>query len=390
MKGLKVVCLMAFLMSLGLSMGNLLLPLFVNDLEIGPSDMGLLFFISNLASCALRTPVGLLSDRSDRRGFMLSSGFLMVMSGALFILSTMRPTQLVLPFILWGAASALYFTINIPLIADLTYSDERVKAFGMVGIAQNVAITIGPILAGVVTELCGFTMAFIVLIVSSALLMFSSFKLPETHSKGEERKSDLGVKAAISKRNRSIIKAFALLNLIHGVYTGMCWTMYPIFFKDAHNLTYFEISLINTVMMLSQTIGFYLNGKGPFSSNSRLLMAFSTLSSSFMVLSCTAAKSSLWFFPISLIFGFLSAFGLLSPVGNSIFMGGLDESIRGLAKGITGTVLRGGMAVGSILMGWLWADYGMIAIFYAGAALLLFEAAVMWIVIPRDGLPAPK
>jgi MFS family permease len=380
-QGLGVIFSMGFFSMFGISIGVVLQPLYTNDLGILPTKIGLLFFLSNLASGILRIPVGIASDSYGRKWFMLVGAALWSLSGSLFTIFESFQT-LVIPFILWGIGSAFYFTVIGALIAQLTSPEVMPMVYGTFWVFQTIGRILGPLLGGFIADKYGFKPSFAIAAFSFLIAAVLAIKLPHLRSKKQVRlrsKLKESLRLIAWTKNGDPVKTFALLYIVHGVFAGMFWTILPLFFKEVYHLSYSDIGLINTASMIGIAAGSYLVTRFPQRFNLKKLMMYATLLAGVSVLGYVAIGIKLTLPIISFFTGFFLSFGTFGAVGSTVFMRSLSESIRGLGSGITGTSWRAGLAGGSILLGTLWTFFGMRPVFYLSTVMLFVESAIIWI-----------
>lgn len=384
LRGLRIVVLVAFLALIGFSMGDMLQPLVTQSMKIGPLQVGLLFFLLNMVSSALRIPVGLASDKYGRRRFITIAAMFMAASGFLFTRSE-GFDQLVVPFVFWGIGGALYWTTIGALIADLTSERTRIKAYGATGIFEVFAWLMGPLIGGLASDRFGIRMAFVLLSVLSVVTTVSSLKLPDSSRRTEQANAGMGVREALFGKAARVVGAFSLLNMIHGTYAAMMWTAFPIYLKTVLGLTYSEIGWLSAVSSLGNALALLCVSRLPHRALSlKFLMAVSMVPSGLLTVGYTMVRSLIWLFPVAFVSGFFLAFGAQSAISSTLFVNSLSESARGAAFGVTGTVWRFGMASGSVILGAIWSAYEITTVFYVCSALLLLQAMVVWILVPEN------
>ena len=143
-------------------------------------------------------------------------------------------------------------------------------------------------------------------------------------------------------------------------------------------MDYSRIGFINTASMVGGVIGSYIVARLPKKFKLKEIAMCSTLLVVFITLGYVLIGIPSIFFVISFLTGLFISFGTFGPVGNTMFLGSLPSSTRGVASGITGTSWRTGLSGGSIFLGAVWTFYGMGAVFYFSASFLLVELLLLW------------
>ncbi len=124
-----------------------LLPFYALKLEASPAQIGLLFSSYSLTQLLFSPLLGRLSDRVGRRPVMLVSIFGSAAAHLMFAFAGSFPL-LVLARALAGVAAANY-SIAQAYMADVTTSENRSKAMGLVGAAFGIGFVVGPALGSV-------------------------------------------------------------------------------------------------------------------------------------------------------------------------------------------------------------------------------------------------
>ncbi len=160
--------------------------------------------------------VGSLSDRFGRRPMVLMSN---IGLGLDYILMAMAP-NLAWLFVgrLISGITAASISTSFAYIADVTPTEKRAAAFGMVGAAFGVGFVLGPALGGVLGDISPRLPFWVAAIMSLANALYGLLVLPE--SLPADRRSAFSWRRAnpvgaliLLKRSRSL-RGFALINFI--------------------------------------------------------------------------------------------------------------------------------------------------------------------------------
>ncbi|UCH37851.1 MAG: MFS transporter [Candidatus Bathyarchaeota archaeon] len=378
---LGTMLVITFFTFFGFSSGEMLVPLYTQFLNVNPDSVGMLFFVSNLVSALVRIPAGIASDRYGRKPIVfIAAGSFIAASGLFFI--AQDHTTLILPFVLWGAAGGFYFTSTTVLIADLSTEDNRVVAFARVGIINMLANMLGPLATGVLADRVGIATTFLILVTTFIAMALFVLRIQEAPRDANRDLSRMKIMKLLQGTAGPIIFAFTIFHFIFGIYGGMYWPAMTIIQKNLFQLTYSEIGLVSTVSMCAQLVGFMLCDRMAKYS-SRIVLFVATL----MLMSVALIYPELHhlglLFPATVVSGFGFAFGILSPIGSTLFMNVLPPSTRGVSQGFIGTFWRLGMATGALLMGYIWNAININMIFYVSGGLMLVEAVIIIILLPR-------
>lgn len=367
------------------SLFGLVQPLYVAGLKMEKTQFGLLFFLSNVVSAALRLPVGWASDIYGRKWFMLAGLAFWALSGVIFPVSKTFEA-LIVPFLLWGTGAAFYFTTSGALIADITSPETRPKAYGTVGIYNTVGSILGPLVGGFITDAFGIEASFLLVAAAFSTSAAACVKLPNPKQNDGDRQSIAETLRGVTRASVGrMVGVFALFYFVHGIYGSVLWPILPIFYKEFYHLDPIHIGLGNTVFMVGNAIGFYMVAKLPQTLDLKKIMAYSMIPNSLLLLAYLVAGSPIALLVVVFAHGFTVSFGVFGPLGSTIFMDALPAPARGIASGITGTTWRVRMSTGSMIMGAVWASFGMIPIFYLSAAILFSEFVIILGGLPSEG-----
>lgn len=183
--GMNRVIAVLFLGNLVSAIGRFMMRPFMtmyvyDKFHVPLSQLGLFVSLSSLAGVLAGTLAGTLADRIGRRPVMIGSLFL---SGTLIVGYTLTgslPVFTVL-FALHGALSTLFFPASSATIADVTTSEGRLHAYGLIRIAVNVGAVAGPMIAGLMLSSGNYNAVFLITALAEFVftLMVAAW-IPET------------------------------------------------------------------------------------------------------------------------------------------------------------------------------------------------------------------
>jgi EmrB/QacA subfamily drug resistance transporter len=149
---LTALLLAAFAINLDTTLVNVALPTLVRELHATTSQLQWVVDAYNLVFAALLLTSGSLSDRTGRKGMLLTGlavfGIASVIGGF-----TTSPTQLIAVRSVMGLGAAMIFPATLSLITNVfTGRAERARAIGLWGANAGIAIALGPIVGGWLLE----------------------------------------------------------------------------------------------------------------------------------------------------------------------------------------------------------------------------------------------
>ncbi len=140
------------------------LPLYAQSLGISAFQIGILLSTQNAMVLLAGPFIGRLSDRLDRRRFVMTGLGIVASSIVLISFSGTFPV-LALVMILYGSGMAMTLTSTPPMVAEIVPKEIYGTSLGALSTIQDVGQTLGPIVAGLVIGFSGlgYFGAFIVI-----------------------------------------------------------------------------------------------------------------------------------------------------------------------------------------------------------------------------------
>ena len=171
-----------------------LLPLFAASLGAGDVLLGFIVSVSTLTGMVLKPFVGILSDRTGRRIWLLAGTA--VFAGMPFVYGFVdSPEQLVVVRIVHGLATAIYGPVTLAYVVELSTS-SRAERLGWFSMARNAGYVVGPAVAGILLLRLDPVQVFTIVGLLSAVAFVPVALLPETKISHREKRPPL-VKQAL-------------------------------------------------------------------------------------------------------------------------------------------------------------------------------------------------
>ena len=203
-RGFLSVTAADFLVRSAYQMGKIpLLPMFAASLGAGDVLLGFIVAVSTLTGLVLKPFVGILSDRTGRRIWLLIGTA--VFTGMPFVYGLVdSPDKLVLVRVVHGLATAIYGPVTLAYVAELSRS-KRAERLGWFSMARNAGYVVGPAAAGVLLLRMDPVQVFTVIGLLSSLAFVPIVLLPETKPTPKVRKPPFVKQAmqAITAASRS-------------------------------------------------------------------------------------------------------------------------------------------------------------------------------------------
>ncbi|MDX6604477.1 MAG: hypothetical protein QOF23_986, partial [Solirubrobacterales bacterium] len=159
---LGAVCVATFMLLLDITVVNTALPDIQKDLGGSFSDLQWVIDAYALSLAALVLTAGSLADRLGRRRvFVVGLGIFSVAS--LLCAVSPDPTFLNVARGLQGIGGAIMFAVSLALVAqEFPSGRERGMAMGIYGATIGMAVAIGPLVGGVLTDGFGWQSVFLI------------------------------------------------------------------------------------------------------------------------------------------------------------------------------------------------------------------------------------
>src|SRR6476661_2236082 len=149
-----------FMLLLDITVVNVALPSIREDLGASFSDLQWVVDAYALTLAALVLSAGSLADRVGRRR-VFTAGLAIFSVASLLCALAPDPTFLNLSRALQGVGGAVMFAVSLALIAqEFPAGRERATAMGVYGATIGVAVAIGPLIGGALTDGLGWQSIF--------------------------------------------------------------------------------------------------------------------------------------------------------------------------------------------------------------------------------------
>jgi EmrB/QacA subfamily drug resistance transporter len=191
---LSAVSLATFMLLLDITVVNVALPSIREDLGAGFTDLQWVIDAYALTLAALVLTAGSLADRLGRRR-MFATGLGIFSIASLLCALAPDPTLLNLARALQGVGGAAMFAVSLALIAqEFTAGRERGMAMGMYGATIGIAVAIGPLIGGALTDSLGWASIFYLnLPIGVAVIAVTYLRLRESRDPNVTRVDWAGV-----------------------------------------------------------------------------------------------------------------------------------------------------------------------------------------------------
>jgi EmrB/QacA subfamily drug resistance transporter len=183
-RALLIVCVAIFMLLLDITVVNVALPDIQKELDASFTELQWVVdaYALTLATCVLTA--GTLGDQKGRkRVFIIGVALFIAASAACGAATT--PVFLDLARAAQGVGGAIMFPVSLAILSQEFHGRERGTAFGIWGATIGLAVAIGPLVGGILTEYAGWRWIFFVNLPIGALCIFGALAyLHESRDEG--------------------------------------------------------------------------------------------------------------------------------------------------------------------------------------------------------------
>ncbi|MFI9331317.1 MFS transporter [Kitasatospora sp. NPDC052868] len=191
---LIAVSVATFMLLLDITVVNVALPSIRKDLGASFTDLQWVFDAYALSLAALVLTAGSLADRLGRRR-SFAAGLVVFSAASLLCALAPNPTFLNVSRAVQGVGGAVMFAVSLALVAqEFPPGRERGTAMGLYGATIGVAVAVGPLVGGALTDSLGWEWIFYLNIpIGAAALVVTFLKLAESRDPNATRIDWAGV-----------------------------------------------------------------------------------------------------------------------------------------------------------------------------------------------------
>ncbi|MFH5883412.1 MFS transporter [Halalkalibaculum sp. DA3122] len=353
------------------------LPKMGRVLEVSNQQIGLLITMFTLPGIFLTPVFGVLADRIGRKAVLIPSLFLFGISGTACAYATDFSWLLILRF-LQGIGGASLGALNITLIGDLYSGNQRATAMGYNSSVLSIGTAAYPAIGGALATLGWFFPFYLSLLaIPTGLFVLMVLQNPEP-SNGTTLTEYLK-NVAGSIQSTKVIGLFTANFLTFVMLYGGYLTFFPILMDERFGKSSFVIGIILSGSSFVTALTSSQLGKltARFSEPNLILTAAVIYISVFLIIPFTG---NIWMLLIPIaLFGV--AQGINIPSVLTLLTHQAPTEHRAAFLSVNWTVIRGGQALGPVLLGTIYGFWGITGtfLFTAGLALLFVVISLLMI-----------
>ncbi|MDD4921164.1 MAG: MFS transporter [Bacteroidales bacterium] len=370
-KSFIFACIGNFLLFMGFYMLLPILPLYLIDtFHSSKSEVGLILSCYTVAALAVRPFSGFLADKFDRKPiYLLAYAFFIVIFISyplvefVFLFTLMR--------VLHGLAFGVVTTAGNTLIVDIMPSSRRGEGLGYFGVANNLAMAVGPMIGLMLHEAtASYDLIFYSAVLSGVIGFFfaSQIRVP---------KKQKFVCEPISLDRFFLIKGLkaGFCLLILAIPYGITTSYVALYAREIHVVGSLGLffSLMAVGMIVSRTFSGTMVDKGKIPQvitygSLVAMFAFLLFSSLGPISANHICLASVLFFVGALLFGV--GYGMLFPAYNTLFVNLASNNRRATASSTYLTSWDVGIGIGLVMGGNMAELSGFPMTYFVGAVLV--------------------
>jgi MFS family permease len=227
------ICALIFIADVVTGVQTPLFPLYATSLGASLGVLGLITAVLGLARLASALPIGVLSDRLDRKTVLVAGMVLFALS---FVAYAMAPSPgwLVVPRVLQAAAMVSTFPLGVAYIGDVVEQRDRGAAIGVYTAAMGSGFAVGPLIGSWVATSAGYPAAYLAgAAIAVAGAVFGAVRLIKKRSLDGEpslgaRLVNVRALAALAQEPAMLMACIANVVMTLSM-TGAIFTYFPVY-----------------------------------------------------------------------------------------------------------------------------------------------------------------
>lgn len=383
-RALLVLCLAVFATMVGNSMVVPFLPLYVQQFGAGEFGAGLLFSVHAATRILILPFVGTLSDRWERKHFLLAGVFFYTLSSLAYIPAGHLLTFFLL-MIVHGTATAVVHPVATAYVGDLAPKGQEGAYSGYINTALLGGVAGGPVLGGVIKDVFNMRANFWAMggLSFVALVLLALFLPGVRRGKANPQHPTASLRGLLASRP---VAGVACFRFSYALTNALTWVFLPLLATHLLPLTTTQVGLLISINVMVSTLLQAPCGRlADRVSKARLIGAGGLVSA--LALGAFPFAPGFWgLFGLNLMVGV--AYGFAFPAHTALAM----EHARGYGMGTVMSFLMMahgiGMMVGPALYGVIASRLSLDGAFWGGGALNALLTVISFLLITSTRVPA--
>lgn len=357
-KSLLLICLAAFLSSVGMGLTTPILSLYVSEFGVTTSLVGIFMTSFAVGRILVTFPGGRAADRRGGKGLMIGGAFLEAISTLWLAFAPSYP-YLVIARLLQGVSSGLFMSAALIVIAELCEPEDRGRITSVFQASILLGLTVSPVIGGILASKFSLTTPILVSGMLALVVTYLVFWLIPDGKQAASRSAlpahsdelivGSSVREMLTDRNFVLITLAAFL--VFFARSGSRDTLLPLLGQTAVNLKAAELGVIFSLISLFNLITIPLAGIGSDHLGRKPPIVIGLLLHGLSLFIIGMSASALSFLLGALILGI--AKGFVEPT-SVIYVADISPAgSRGAAFGLFLTLRDLGLLVGPVALSWI-------------------------------------
>jgi MFS family permease len=372
------ICVLIFIADVVTGVQTPLFSLYTTSLGASLGLLGLITAALGLTRLVSALPIGMLSDRLDRKTVLVGG---MVAFAVAFVLFALAPSAgwLVIPRVVMAVAMVSTFPLGIAYIGDVVETRDRGAAIGVYTAAMGSGFAVGPLIGTQVASVAGFPAAYLcgaaIAVIGAIYAAARLIKKKAESGKASlaPRLVDLPAFAALVRQPAMVMACAANIAMTLSM-TGAIFTYFPLYARGV------GISTVTIGALFAWRSIASAAGRVPMGPLSARLPAHWTLAGVLVVeaginLMISRSTSPLVLTLLLILEGI--GFGVFLVSGQTAVASAAGRSNRGAAVGLFWMAGSVGDLFGPIVLGVIAQELGLIAVFQTVAVAVLAGAVLV-------------
>ncbi len=372
------ICILIFIADVVTGVQIPVFPLYTTSLGASLGMLGLITSVLGLTRLASALPIGMLSDRLDRKTVLVGG---MVAFAISFLLYALAPAAgwLVIPRVVQAIAMVATFPLGIAYIGDVVEPRDRGAAIGVYTAAMGSGFAVGPLLGSWVGSVAGYPAAYVCgAVIAVCGAVFGAARLVRkkvTPADGSlaPRLVDLPALRLLLRQPAMLMACLANVAMTLSM-TGAIFTYFPVYARGV------GISTVTIGSLFAWRSIASASGRVPMGPLSARLPAHWTLAAVLVVeagidLGISRSVSPLALTALLILEGI--GFGVFLVSGQSAVAEAAAHTNRGAAVGMFWMAGSLGDLFGPIVLGVIAQEVGLVAVFQTTAVAVLVGAGLV-------------
>jgi len=232
-----------------------MLPTYIKSLGASYFLVGLILGCYGVGQLLLRVPIGILSDRLNKRKVFISLGLVSLLISSLGLYFFKNPL-LILVFRSFSGVASAFWVIFAVLYSSYFHESESTKAVGVLNAFCSGGILIGLLCGGFIVRSYGIQTTFLVSIIFAAIGLILSFGISE---KRVDRKPAEIKELLMVVRDSNFLTVATIGVICQFVSFATVYGFTPVVAKSM-GASNFQIAMLTAISALPSVIGSALSG----------------------------------------------------------------------------------------------------------------------------------